>query len=373
MQTNQIYELVNSVAEQTLGTSAIKAVDTGSLVAMGQTILTSQNYTENFLNTLVQRIGRTIISFRKYSNQMKPLVKDSIEWGAIVQKIKVDMPTVTEDVSYDLQDGDSIDMYIVRKPKATQTFFTIRSPYSCFVTIQEWQLKESFTSASAMGSFISAIFGEIQNYLELALENLGRLCMANRIAAISENGQTTQIINLVSDYNALNGTAITAQTALIDEGFLRYAVGQMRLMSSRMQNMSMLYNENKTNRHTPKNQQMFAIIDQWDIAMRTQVEYAAFNAEYVKTETGLVVPYWQAIDSPLDITLSNSNIGAGEIAVNNVLAAIFDKDGLGTFKEEEQVLTTPVNARGRYVNTFWHDRQMWFNDVSENGIIFTLN
>ena len=38
MDTNQIYEIVNDVAKQTMGESALTATDTASLVAMGNAI-----------------------------------------------------------------------------------------------------------------------------------------------------------------------------------------------------------------------------------------------------------------------------------------------------------------------------------------------
>ena len=61
METNQIYELVNDVAQQTMGESALTASDTASLVAMGNAILSSSTNTEAFIDTLVQRIGKIIL------------------------------------------------------------------------------------------------------------------------------------------------------------------------------------------------------------------------------------------------------------------------------------------------------------------------
>lgn len=371
MQTNQIYELVNSIAEQTLGETTIKATDTSTLVALGQSVLASQTNTENFMNTLVQRIGRTIVSYRKYDSQLKGLVMDDMEWGAIVQKVKVSLPEVTEDVSYDLVDGDSVDMYIVRKPKVKQKFFVIRTPYSCFISMQQWQLKEAFTSASAMGSFITAVFGEIKNALELSIENLGRLTMAN-FMALTGNSQR---IPLVTNYNAATGESVTAETALFDNGFLRYAIGQMNRYAKKMRSMSTLYNKEGETRHTPDKMQRFAVLDDFQTAMETQVQYAAFHDDFVKKGANIEVPYWQAVDTPADINLKvdDGQGGSSTVELKNIVAFLFDRDALGTYRKEEEVLTTPVNARGRYTNTFWHENQMWFNDLSENGIVFTLN
>lgn len=373
METNQIYSLVNQIAKETMGTNTIEATDTSSLVALGNLVLSSTTNTENFMNTLVQRIGRTIISYRKYTSKLRGLVKDDMQWGAIVQKIKVAMPEMIEDKAYDLQDGQSVDMYIVQKPKAKQKFFAIRTPYAMFITMQEWQLKEAFTSASTMGSFVSAVFGEVQNALELGIENLGRLTMANYMALTG----ATQRIHLLTNYNDINGTALTAEQAKLSEPFLRYAIGQMNLYSNRLENMSTLYNTEGETRHTPKSMQTFAILDEIEMLMQTQVQYAAFHDNYVKREANISVPYWQAAKSPYNINLKvqdSENPGTAKtVAIDNIIGFLFDRDALGTYRQEESVLTTPINARGRYANTFWHEKQLWFNDLSENGIIFCLD
>lgn len=375
METNQIYALVNSIAKQTIGETAIEATDTATLVALGDTLLSSTSLTEGFMNTLVERIGRTIISFRKYNSQLAPIIKSDMEWGAIVQKIKVDMPEVVEDATYSLEEGKSVDMYVVRKPKAKQKFFAIRTPYSCFVSIQQKQLKAAFLNETAMGSFISAIYGEIKNKLELSIENNSRLCMANFMALTG----APQQINLVTNYNAIKATNLTAESALYDEQFLRYAIGQMNMYSKKMRTMSQLFNKEKYVRFTPDDSQMFALINEFQTAMETQVQYAAFHDDYVKKGANIEVPYWQAAQNPYDINLQvrdgidGANIKKKAVEVKNIVGFLFDKEALGSYRHEEEVLTTPVNARGRYSNTFWHEEQMWFNDLSENGIIFTLN
>ena len=89
MTTEQIYTVVNGAAAQALGTGAIAAVDTASFVSLGNSVLSSSVNTEAFLNTLAQRIGRTIISYREYKNKFRDMVLNDFEYGAILQKIKV--------------------------------------------------------------------------------------------------------------------------------------------------------------------------------------------------------------------------------------------------------------------------------------------
>lgn len=376
METNQIYELVNDVAQQTMGESALTASDTASLVAMGNAILSSSTNTEAFIDTLVQRIGKTMISYRPYKSQLGLMAVSDMTMGAIMQKIKVKMPTAVEDVTTQLIDGQSIDQYIVSKPKATQKLFVKRTPFTFYVTIQKKWLREAFTSEVAMGSFISAIYGEIENALELSQENLARLCMANFMASISES--TNRVINLVTEYNALVLTSeqVTAANAMVNEAFLRYALGRMNNISKKMKTMSVLYNDGTETRHSPEGDQRFVSLVDFQTALETQVQWAAFHEQYVKKQNGIEVPYWQAAQSPMNINLvieGDDPEQEESTTLSNIVAFIHDRDALGTYRKEVEVATTPLNARGLYTNQFWHMNDLYFNDVSENGVIFTLN
>lgn len=374
MDTNQIYSIVNAVCQETMGESALVATDTASLVAMGNAILSSSTNTEAFIDTLVQRIGRTMISYRPYKSKLGLMAVSDMTMGAIMQKIKVKMPTAVEDVTTQLIDGQSIDQYIVSKPRATQKLFVKRTPYTFYITIQKKWLREAFVSESAMGSFIAAIYGEVENKLELSQENLARLCMANFMATISTD--TNRVINLVTEYNAVAPSPVTAASALYNEAFLRFALGRMNNISKKMETMSVLYNDGTETRHTPKGDQRFVSLVDFQTALETQVQWAAFHEEYVKKQNGIEVPYWQAAKSPMniDLVIEGDNPEQEEsTTLSNIVAFIHDRDALGTYRKEVEVATTPLNARGLYTNQFWHMNDLYFNDITENGIIFTLN
>ena len=374
MDTNQIYDIVNAVAQETMGESALAATDTASLVAMGNAVLSSSTNTEAFIDTLVQRIGRTMISYRPYKSKLGLMAVSDMTMGAIMQKIKVKMPTAVEDVTTQLIDGQSIDQYIISKPQATQKLFVKRTPYTFYITIQKKWLREAFTSETAMGSFISAIYGQVENALELSQENLARLCMANFMATISTDGN--RVINLVTLYNATSGESVTASDALINEAFLRFAIGIMNNVSRKMETMSVLYNDGSETRHSPQSDQRFVSIIDFQTALETQVQWAAFHDKYVKKQNGIEVPYWQAAQSPynIDLVIEGDDPEQEEhTTLSNIVAFIHDRDALGTYRKEVEVATTPLNARGLYTNQFWHMNDLYFNDITENGVIFTLN
>ena len=80
MTVEQIYALVNEVNSEAFGSNALAVVDTSSLISLGNTVLSSSTNTEVFLNTLAQRIGRTILRFRDYRNKLGDMVLNDFEF-----------------------------------------------------------------------------------------------------------------------------------------------------------------------------------------------------------------------------------------------------------------------------------------------------
>ncbi len=372
MTTEQIYTLVNEVNAEAFGNNAISVVDTSTLISLGNTVLSSSTNTEAFLNTLAQRIGRTILRFRDYRNKLSDMVLNDFEYGAILQKIKVIMPQAEEDQMYDLTDGQAIDHYVVAKPQVDQRLFVTRTPYQFHITIQHETLKEAFLNESAMGSFIAAVFGEVRNSIEVSLENLGRVTLAT---AIAETAGTTRIIDLVSEYNSLYNPspALDAVTCQNDPDFMRYAIYRINTVVDGMQDMSVLYNNGDFETFTPKEDMRVKIISSFMRRLETVVEYAAFHDQFVKPDvTFTTINYWQAAQDPMDIKIKRPSDN-DSVSRGNVVALIHDRDAMGVYKIDENVLTTPVNAAGAYYNTYWHEKQLRFIDLSENFVAFTLN
>lgn len=379
MDTTQIYSIVNEVTAQAMGQSAINVVDTSSLVALGNTVLNSSNNTEPWLNTLVQRIGKTIVEGRAYYSQFRSFVKGDMEWGVILQKISVDLPDASEEEAVELVDGESIDMYKVNKPVARQHFFISRTPYKIWVTIQRHFLEEAFISESAMESFISTVFMKVQNKLELAVENLTRAAINNYIGIALKR----QEIKLVSEYNGIYGTEIaTGERALADPAFLRWAIGRIKEIGYNMTFLSTLYNNEGVERHTPFNRQKLLLLNRFRTAIDTVALATTFNDEYLKMVENFIVPYWQGSGSTLsnafsDISKVNVKVppeySTTNVEKSNIVAVLADTEAVGMYRKRRATVTTPLNASGLYTNTYWHENQMWFNDTAENFIYFTLN
>lgn len=400
MDTNQIYTIVNEVNAEAFGSDAIDVIDAQGLVSLGDAVLSSTGNTEAFLNTLVQRIGRTIISFRQYRNKLADMVVNDFEYGAILQKIRVHLTDAETDPAYALTDGQSVDPWTINKPDVEQKLFVTRTPYMFHVTIARKQLKEAFLSESAMGAFIGAVFGQVRNSIEVSLENLGRLCIANMMAEFTpftpEAGDDTPATTLNHEvalctlYNTARGYHgvipgeggaadtpasagyVEADTCLFDEDFLRFAVKTMKSYSDNFTDMSTLYNDGEIETFTPREDQRLKVLSSFERALETVVQYSAFNEEMVRLNAFATLNFWQSAQTADTVKVERASDGVS-VTIQNVVGVLYDRDALGIYKRDEDVLTTPVNARGLYYNTFYHQMELWFNDTSENFVFFTLN
>lgn len=400
MTTNQIYTIVNEVNAEAFGSEAIDVIDNQGLISLGDTVLSSTTNTEAFLNTLVQRIGRTIISFRQYRNKLADMVVNDFEYGAILQKIRVHLTEAETDPAYGLTDGYSVDPWTVNKPDVEQKLFVTRTPYMFHVTISRKQLKEAFLSESGMGAFIGAVFGQVRNSIEVSLENLGRLCIANMMAeftpftpSVGDDTPATTLnheVKLCTLYNTARGYHgvipgeggaadtpasagyVDADTCLFDDDFLRFAVKIMKSYSDNFTDMSTLYNDGEIETFTPREDQRLKVLSSFERALETVVQYSAFNEEMVRLNAFATLNFWQSAQTADTVKVERASDGVA-VTIQNVVGVLYDRDALGIYKRDEDVLTTPVNAKGLYYNTFYHQLELWFNDTSENFVFFTLN
>lgn len=380
----QIYTIVNEVASQAMGTTAIKVVDNAGLIALGNTVLGSNDTKNNFLNALTDRIGRTIVSFREYHSHFPDIERDSIEWGNILQKLKIAMPDAEEDQSYNLVQGGSVDQYKINKAKVNQLLFTSETPWQTHITVHLDELEKAFVSAKDMGIFISGMFGEVQNRIELAMENLSKNCVNNYIAELelARTQSPNRKIKLLTEYKDKTGVDHTKEplNALDDENFLKYFVRRVNSISTTMEYMTNgMFNSapdgsqtsNDYTRHTPKSEQRLMLFIDLVNALKTDVNSKAFNMEQVAIDIPFQsVPFWQSLQTPSSIQVKTASGAASTVSL--VMGFLYDREALGTYKKKYQSLTSPVNAAGKYYNVFYHMIEMYFNDLTENAVFFTL-
>lgn len=381
---SQIYGIVNDVAKQTMGEEAIQAVDTASFISLGDKVLSSETDTENYLNTLVDRIGRTVFSVRRYEGQEGGMVRHPFEYGCIVQKIYVDLPEAAPNNAWEIGKETYSPVYApVIKPSVKQKLFDKISTWEIDVTIPDFMLRTAFQNERQMATFIDAIFTAMDNMMTLALENQANLTRANFIARKISGGKPCGSINLLAKYNTLvgAGNALDVATAMRSTDFLKWASMQISLWVNRMRKMSSLFNEEEYRRHTPREDVVVNVLQDFASATESFLQADTYHRELVALPRYESVPYWQASGETYDFSdTSKVNVKIGETAggddiivvQDGVIAVIYDYQAMGVTMTERRS-STERNNKDEYTNYYNKANFGYFNDMSENGIVFYLD
>lgn len=375
---NQIYTLINEVAKQTFGESAVTVTDTSTLVALGDKVLSSDVDTDKFAKTLVDRIGRTIFSIRRYTASGDDgLVKEPFEYGCIVQKIYVDLPEAKENKAWEIgEDSYTPSFAPIIKPSIKQKLFEKMVTWEIDVTIPDFMFKTAFTSAQGVATLIDAIFTTMDSYMEIALENNKNLTRATFIANKLHTAKPCGKHNLLAEYNTLTKASLTVASCLRDIGFLKWASQQINLWASRMKRMSILFNDEGYKRHTPTADLVVNVLQDFDSALVSYLESDTYHNEMVKiANTYSTLPYWQGTGtsygfedtSKINIKLNDTTT----IEQTGVIAVMYDRDAMGVTITKRNG-TTERNNHDEYTNYYNKATYGYFNDMSENGIVFYI-
>lgn len=375
--------LNNTINQEQIGESAVVNEDLTNIVDVGKTVLdyTGQSNTnfENFMGKLIDQVGRQTFVTRAYSSQAPKILKDSWEYGSILQKVRAEIPDAAENKTWslkDLADGSSIDPFVITKPDVTAKFYNSKTTFEVPITIAKRQLESAFKSASAMNSFISMIENRIALKKTLCTDALIMRTITNFIAL--KLGSGNNVVDLLGDYKTLTGqTTLTAAKAMADPEFLRYAAKTMMLYKKYITEASMLYNEDGYVTFTPESNLKVVMLADFAKALEVYLYSDTYHNEFVQISGYQEVGYWQGtgVDGISDRSKINVTATDGEtefeVEQSGIVGVFFDDQGCAVCNEDERT-TSIYNPRGEYTNFFHKWDSGFLNDTAENCIVFVV-
>ena len=395
---DQAVTVLNSIVSQAQGGASLTATDLTDFVSVAQSALLA-GY-DPVLGAISQVLDKTIFSIRPYYAKFKAMEKTNSEYGAWTRKINYcDRPFVQDD-GFNLTDGTSLDPWLIRHPDVIQLNIYGQEVLEDYITRTEEQLKLAFRGPNEFGEFFAGALQNISDKHEQKNEAVARANLMNAIGAITTCGGTEQIVHLLTEYNtiltAAGKTALTNVTVYDPDNypaFMKWAYSRIQSVRDFLTERSIMFHCNVPNaskyiqRHTPYNRQILYMYAPELRQMEARVLSAAFNEGYLKYKDIELVNYWQAIDTPTDVEVIPVGIdGDGAvyvqettpgtpdtITVNNVFALLVDDDSMGYTRYSDGMYATPINARGRYTNLWYHMRWQSFVDLTENMVLFTLD
>lgn len=368
-----------AVAQATGGT--IATLDTKDFVTVATTALKT-GY-DKLQTGLSQVLSRTIFSARPYTRRFKILEADALRYGNHVRKVNYLDKALVPDPAYGLTTGSSVDMYVVNKPEVIQTNFYGQNTFDYYFTVYKQQLEIALRGPEEWAGWLGGLMQHAQNQMEQAHEESGRMTILNLIGGCATK------VSLITEYNALTGKSLTI-SSIFDPAnfpdFARYVFSTLASYSRAIQSRTKLYHTNLTAgnimRATPVEDQRLITLAPFMDLVRSMVLSTTFHDEILKLIPNEEIYFWQDANDPFDIdidanylkadgTIDNQTFSADETAP--VIAVLFDKDAAGYTTIGASYDVTPYNVAGKYWNHGWSFQDRYWNDFTENAIIFALD
>lgn len=386
MTVTQIYNLMNTVTNEILGRSDLVSEDLSNVVDVGTEIFNASSI-DNYVKSLVNHIGKVIFVNRPYAGKLPSILMDSWEFGSVLEKISCDTPVATENESWELTNGTEYKQDIFYKPTVSAKFFNSKVTFEVPMSFTERQVKESFSNAAQLNGFISMIYNAVDRSMTIKIDSLAQRTINSMIAQTLNadkaafggdtvdysTASTTRCVNLLKLYNDKFTKSLTAENAIYDPDFIRFASYTMGVYVDRMGSISTLFNVGGKDRFTDSEHLHFITLSDFAKGADVYLQSDVRHNELTKLPNYATVPYWQASGTDYSFA-STSDIhvkidDTTTIEAAGIIGVMFDRDALGVCNTDRRV-TTAYNAKAEFFNNYYKFDAGYFNDTNENFVVF---
>ena len=329
----------------------IATADADSIRAIGATIMDYPALQNEFLNALVNRIGRVILTSKSYQNPWAMFKKGFLEFGETIEEV---FTNLAKPFQFDPAVAEN-EIFKREIPDVRSAFHVLNYQKFYKATVSQEQLRMAFMSWDGVTSLISSIVESMYtaaNYDEFITM---KYLLCKRI---------------------LSGEMYwaTPSDAALET---KEIVKSIRKNSDNITFLSPKYNIAGVYNSTEKNNQYIIIPSMWLAEIDVEVLAAAFNMSKVEFMGHVVL-----VDSFTDIDTARLNelfkddptyteFGESDIqALNLVAAVLVDKDFFMIF-DNLQNFTENYNGQGLYWNYFYHVWKTFSTSPYANAILFT--
>ena len=382
MKVKQIASILTSIYNEITGESGVIAEDLSGIVDTGKTLSEIgddilSNGVDNYVKSLVNKIGKVVFVDRVYKSAAPNILKDSWEYGAILEKVRCEVDDYKNNDTWSLEKGRSYDPFVFNPPTVTSKFFNSKTAFELSMSFTEHQVKESFRNASEMNKFFAMIENRQQMKKTLATDSMIQRTLNNLIGEkINSNNNVINLLALYKNENP-NATELTVKESLSNKDFLKFCSMQIGLYSDNIARASQLYNNDGYVTFTPIENQRLVVLSRFAEACKYYMESETYHKELVALKGYSTVPYWQGSGNSATIDfdeISKINLKTfegEEVVKSGIVATLFDNNAAAVCNENYRV-TTAYNAKGEFTNYFYKYDCSYMNDLAENCIVFII-
>ena len=317
------------------------SVDKDNIKQIGAIIMGDATLRNEFISSLVNRIGFVTLTNRIWENPWAVFNKGLVEYGTTVEEIFVDLAKPFE---YNAEAGVD-NQYKRQIPDVKAAFHVLNWQKFFKVTIQEKDLKQAFLGWDGVQDIISKIIESMSTGLNYAVF----MTMKYMIARVILKGQGNAVE--VPQVSAANMKTIIAGIKEVSNNWT---------FLNRKNNLAGVAN------HTPKDAQYLILTNEFDAIMDVEVLASAFNMD--KTEFyghRILVDGFGEIDNDFmkDLFTDTNGVTSDmyvpitdeeKAALNKIPAILFDSKFLQIYQNMHE-MTEKFNGESIYWNYWLHE------------------
>lgn len=319
-----------------------------SIRRIGEIIMQYTPLQNEFLNGLVNRIARVIITSKMYSNPLSMFKKGLIDFGETIEEIFVNIANPHQ---YDVEESEN-KVFAREIPDVRAAFHTLNYKKFYKQTIQNKDLNQAFLSWDGITDLISKIVNAMYT------------------AANYDEFVTTKYMLA----NAILDGRLSAIT--VDANDAKGAVTKIKGVSNALTFMSNNYNVAGVQTFTDKADQYLLVNSQFDSEIDVEVLASAFNmskAEFMGHR--ILIDGFGTLDVARLNALFKDDPNYKELsqdtltALNAIPAVLVDKNFFMIFDDMYE-FTENYNGQGLYWNYFYHTWKTFSMSPFANALVF---
>lgn len=319
-----------------------------SIRSIGEIIMQYTPLQNEFLNALVNRIARVIITSKMYSNPLSMFKKGLIDFGETIEEIFVNIANPHQ---YDVEESEN-KVFAREIPDVRAAFHTLNFKKFYKQTIQNKDLNQAFLSWDGITDLISKIVDAMYN------------------AANYDEFVTTKYMLA----KAILDGRLSAVT--VDANDAKGAVTKIKGISNSLTFMSNNYNVAGVQTFTDKDDQYLLVNSQFDSEIDVEVLASAFNmskAEFMGHR--ILIDGFGTLDVERLNALFKDDPNYEELsqdtltALNAIPAVLVDKNFFMIFDNMYE-FTENYNGQGLYWNYFYHTWKTFSMSPFANALVF---
>lgn len=319
-----------------------------SIRRIGEIVMQYTPLQNEFLNALVNRIARVIITSKMYSNPLSMFKKGLIDFGETIEEIFVNIANPHQ---YDVEESEN-KVFAREIPDVRAAFHTLNYKKFYKQTIQNKDLNQAFLSWDGITDLISKIVNAMYtaaNYDEFVTTKymLAKAILDGRLSAIT-----------------------------VDANDAKGAVTKIKGVSNALTFMSNNYNAAGVQTFTDKDDQYLLVNSQFDSEIDVEVLASAFNmskAEFMGHR--ILIDGFGTLDVARLNALFKDDPNYAEptqdelTALNAIPAVLVDKNFFMIFDNMYE-FTENYNGQGLYWNYFYHTWKTFSMSPFANALVF---